>query len=342
MVKLLPTISLLISMLLSISIAVSTGSAADSSDTYSLNIDLPPAVVEDVTVIYALPAGLIYEPASLAFSGTPVTPTQVIQGPNDGTGPATITWSLGTVDNTADQDILIQFKAVVADVSSNRDGTFIGPGTATLNWTDPDGTSHDTSAQSSSLEVIEPDLQLDRRFDHTAAKPGDTVTCTFSLRHSINSHADAFDVDLVDALPAGLTYVPGSMQTVAGPDGTRDDSNGAKLSWHFDYVNRSWSGLQDIQLSYKATVDESVRGGSNLTCSAGLTWTSAQEDNSERRTYSKTADGTISISSDPPRLNISMGDNPDPVRPGSELTYTIRYLNRGGSAHDVAVEASYD
>jgi len=340
--RLLLIVSLPMAILFVISIAESTAIPDESSDIYTLNIDLRPEVVNDVTVIYALPKGLVYEPESLVFSGTPVTHTEAIQGSNDGTGPVTITWSLGSVDNTADQDILIQFKAVVADIASNIDGAIIGPGTATLSWKDSDGATYSSSAQSDSVEVIEPDLQLDRRFDHSTAKTGDTVTCTVSISHSVNSHADAFDVDLIEALPPGLTCIPGSMEIVAGPDGTRDDSNGAKLDWHFDQIDRSWSGLQDIQLSYKATVDDSVRGGSSLTSSAGLTWASTQEDDSETRTYSKTSDSTISISSELPRLNMSMADNPDPVRPAASLTYTLNYLNRGGSAHDVAVEANYD
>jgi uncharacterized repeat protein (TIGR01451 family) len=329
-------------MLCVISIAEPARSQDNSLDIYTLIIDLPPDMVNDVTVIYALPQGLVYEPNSLAFSGTPVTHTESIQGSNDGTGPALITWSLGTVDNTADQDIQIQFKAVVANIGSNKDGTLIGPGTAILSWNDPEGTTHGFSAQSDSVEVIEPDLQLDRRFDRSTAGNGDSVTCTLFVRHSANSRADAYDVDLIEALPSGLTYIPGSMEIVAGPEGAKDESGGARLNWHFDQVDRSWYTTKDIQLRYRAKVDEGVMEGSNLTSSAELGWASTEEENSERRTYSRTAESTITIASELPRLNISMADDPDPVSPAASLTYTISYLNRGGGAQDVAVEASYD
>lgn len=43
-----------------------------------------------------------------------------------------------------------------------------------------------------------------------------------------------------------------------------------------------------------------------------------------------------------PKLNISLEDDPDPVRPDEDLNYVIRYLNGGAQANNAVVDFQYD
>ena len=326
--------------LLFISSANCASAVPDTPDNFILKIDLPPEEVSDVTVTDTLPVGLIYQTNSLTISGAATNPVQTIDGSNDGSQPVQISWSFGRVNNYADQGIQIRFKIVVADTSSIKDGVLLAPAKASLSWKDADGIVHSCSGESSSVKVVEPDLEIKRKFEPSEGGQGDIVTCTFSIRHSQSSHADAFDVDLTESLPIGLTYVPASMEVLSGPAGTKDDSNPKSLHWHFEGVDRSFSGIQNILLRYKATIANST--GDSLKSIATLAWTSLPGAIADKRHYAKTSEGTVAVITKLPEFKISLADNPDPVRPGDELNYTIRYLNKGSYALGANIEATYD
>jgi uncharacterized repeat protein (TIGR01451 family) len=329
---------LLLAIFFSFNPTVAQSSSTDGES--NIIIDLPAEQVFDVVVTESLPVGLIYLPETLAITGASANPKVTLSGPNDGSSAATITWSFGNMNNSANQDIQIKFRAVVANVDRNQDGAFLAPGSATLSWKDTLGNIHSSSDQTPSIKVIEPDLQIKRQFSPARGWRGDTVSCTLNVLHSLSSTADAYDVDLQESLPQGLSYVPDSMEIVNGPAGTKDDSNG--IHWHFSRVDRSWSGAQKIQLRYKATIDSQVRPGDSLMCLATLDWTSTVGGNPEVRQYSITSEDRLMLTSKPSDLKISLADNPDPVRPGGILNYTISYLNKGGYTLDTVINANYD
>ena len=320
--------------------SISSGRQDKSDSSFTLQVDLPSKVVHDVKVVYSLPKGLVYKSDSLKISGAITHASQTINGPSDKSQTSKIIWNFGDVDNSADQDLLIKFDAIVADIASNREGMMIEPGTASLNWLDAEGKVQTMSNRSKPIEIIEPGLEMTRWFEPSSGWRGDTVSCTLNVLHSSSSTADAYNVDIQESLPQGLSYVPDSMEIVNGPAGSKDDSKG--LHWHFPQIDRSWSGDQMILLRYKATIDSQVRSNDTLMCLATLDWTSAPGENPEERQYSKTSEDRLMLTPKPSDLKISLADNPDPVRPGGILNYTISYRNRGGDALSTVVLANYD
>ena len=295
-----------------------------------------------MTIIDTLPSGLVYSAGSLKVTGASANMVETIAYPNDGSQPVTITWSFGDLDNSADEDILIQFQVLVADTDQNRDGMILAPSVALLQWRDQKGFAQSSSAKSTAVRIIEPDLQIKQRFMPPSAKIGETVTCTISFCHTPSSHSDAFDAEVIENLPQGLIYTPGSMEIVAGPKGRYDDSNSQKLRWHFDKIDMSWAKTNEIRLRYKATIDKRAKQGSTLNGTADLSWASSVGIYPEKRTYFETASGSISIASTPPAFVITVADYPNPIRPGDELTYAINYKNIGGYAQGAAIQATYD
>src|SRR5512147_1400321 len=120
--------SLLIFLLTCIIFAISAASSSlagadagvSSEDLVIVEVDLPSKLVHDVRVVGLFPRGLIYEDDSLSISGAASSASQTIDGPNDGTDDAAVTWSFGDIDNRGGQDIEIAFRAVMADVASNQ------------------------------------------------------------------------------------------------------------------------------------------------------------------------------------------------------------------------------
>lgn len=330
----------LFSFSLLLSFPVCASADLDQSNYFTLKVDLPPEVVNDVSVADVLPQGLIYVPASLSISGAATNPTQTIAGLDDGSQPIKITWSFGTVDNTADKNIIILFRAIVADYASNRDGAVLLPAQARLSWKDAGGSIHAYNGESGYIKVIEPDLEIVKTYQPSTSIKGDKIDCTLSISHTSNSHADAFDVDLTESLPKELAYVPGSQEILSGPIGTKDDSNQGSLKWHFDIVDRSWNEVKTIKLRYKAIIAKST--GNTLNSTASLAWSSLLGSDPNARHYAKTAVGTVTTAFKPPDLKISIADYPDPVRPGGQLTYTVTYVNKRGDASGVAVDLTLD
>jgi uncharacterized repeat protein (TIGR01451 family) len=328
-------------IILAVLFALSEASGHDT-DLYTIQIDLPAEIIHDVTIIDTLPSGLVYSAGSLKVTGASANMVETIAYPNDGSQPVTITWSFGDLDNSADEDILIQFQVLVADTDQNRDGMILAPSVALLQWRDQKGFAQSSSAKSTAVRIIEPDLQIKQRFMPPSAKIGETVTCTISFCHTPSSHSDAFVAEVTENLPQGLIYTPGSMEIVAGPKGTYDDSNSQKLRWHFDKIDMSWAKTNEIRLRYKATIDKRAKQGSTLNGTADLSWASSVGIYPEKRTYFETASGSISIASTPPAFVITVADYPNPIRPGDELTYAINYKNIGGYAQGAAIQATYD
>ncbi len=327
-------------MILAILCALAEASVHDT-DLYTLKIDLPAEIIHDVTITDTLPRGLIYSAGSLKVTGASTNMLETVAYPNDGSLPVTITWSFGDLDNSADEDILIQFHVLVADTDQNRDGMILAPNVALLQWRDQRGLAQSISAKSTAVRIIEPDLKIKQLFKPSSAEIGDIVTCTISFCHTPSSHSDAFDAVVTENLPQGLIYTPGSMEIVAGPSGWGDDSDSQKLRWHFDKIDMSWTNADEIQLRYKATVDKGAKQDFMLNSTADLSWASSTGIYPGKRTYFETAKGSISIASTPPAFIIAM-DSPNPIRPGDEITYSINYINEGGYAQGATIQASYD
>jgi len=321
--------------------ALAGSDSGSSSDTaYEINVNLPAAKVNDTSLVVTIPEGMIYDADSLDISGASTSADIAISSLNDGSVDVVVTMDFGEVDNSDDQDVLIRFKSLVANVDEIKNGLTLPPITATLQYRTKDGDLRQFSGKMDPVTVIEPNLQLVRTFSPARGWRGDTITCNLFVQHSPSSTADAYDVDIKEILPQGLSYVPDSMEIVKGPEGTMDCSLGP--GWHFPQLNKTWNGNNKIELKYKATIDKQVRSDADMTCLAALDWTSIPGANPEERHYSKTSEDKITLTSLPPTFNLSLADYPSPVNPGSDLTYTISYKNRGGDAIGTIVSANYD
>jgi uncharacterized repeat protein (TIGR01451 family) len=316
--------------------------ALDLQHRYVVTIDLPQGIVYDLRINLVVPRGLIYSGDSLVVTGASTSPLERVCFPNDGLQNVQVEWAFGDVDNSADQDIVINFNLIVANVEGNHNGVTLGNIEAHAMWRDLGNSEYTDRSESDLVKLIEPDMNIMLAASSPTAKVGDEITYTISVYHTSTSRADAFDVNLAQSVPLGMTYSPGSMEIIEGPVGSIDDSIAQELRCHFDKIDKTWLGTRKILVGYKATIDKSAKQGSQLNNVAGLAWASIAGDNPEKRIYSKTANSSISIIARPPVFNLSMADYPSPVHPGGELTYTFSYRNKGGSALGTAIEASYD
>jgi len=197
--------------------------------TYEIVIDLPLGVTfNNTTITDQLDLGLAFvDCISVLVQGVDETANVC---------PPTVTPAVGTSSNPADdgrqivftlptpitvtapnQQIVIQYRVIVLDVIENQDNVQLN-NSVTWAWT---GGSFSTS--SSDVEIVEPDLDIDKSATPTTNVPiGTPIQFTLVIDHTTPaSQADAFDVVVSDFLPANLQYVPCSASyTGLAPDTT--------------------------------------------------------------------------------------------------------------------------
>ncbi len=302
---------------------------------FQIEADFPSNGARDLWINDTLPRGLIYNSSSLSCRGADPKKL-IVEPPDDISSGGRICWFFGDVISVQRMDI--SYSAKVANDVANQDGLVLEGKKACLTCSGGKADCDEAGA----INLVEPDLALEKRASTSAGDAGDEMTYTLSIYHSQNSHATAFDVDVADALPSGLRYSPGSAEVLSGPPGTFDARG---LKWHFDSIDQSWSRDKAILLRYNATLTD-VQPGMEIINNATLSWSSLPGDRSGERDgsggvndYMRRASFRVNIM----RLSLIKLDDPDPVGVGETLTYTLIYENQGATAaHNVTISDELD
>jgi uncharacterized repeat protein (TIGR01451 family) len=296
---------------------------------FQIEADLPPGGAGDLWINDSLPRGLIYKAGSFYCRGASLKKEVMDMAGGelaDGEPSETrICWFFG--DDISASSIELGYSATVANTPENQNGLQLNGGTACMACS---GLNADCD-EAGYLSLVEPDLVLEATTSSSAGDVGDEITCTLSVFHSSSSSSPAFDVDVQDVLPSGLSYSSGSARVLSGPIATFDP---AELKWHFDSLDLSWNAQRKVLLRYNATISQAEPGDA-LGNNATLAWSSLPgKDSGERdgsggiNDYLRRASSRINVM----RLSISKLADPDPVNVGEPLTYTLTYENQGAVA----------
>ena len=312
--------------------------------TFELTIKVPEGTTPDAVVVDTLPAGLAF----VQMIGTPVVDSGItVNGSSSPTNPAftpvvtnngqTLTFTLGDIVNTNPDRQLhgftLRYQTVVLNVSSNISNKTL-TNSAKLTWTDH---TELPAAKSSPVTVIEPKLKIDKTVDKTTAQAGDTVTFTILVSHTGQSQTDAYNVDLSDVIPTGMTYVAASLTNTAGVIPT-SLSDGSTLTATYDKLAKGATST----LTFQATLDANVVAGSSIKNTVNETWTSlpgldpGQITPNNPNAYERTGDPA-----DPGQLNNYKASDPATVtiaQPSvSKSLVTTSIVNASNSATQAVI-----
>jgi large repetitive protein len=283
--------------------------------TFELTVRVPEGTTPNAIVVDTLPAGLAF----VQMVGTPVVdPGITVDGSTSPSNPVftpvvtnsgrTLTFTLGDIVNTNPDRQLhgftLRYQTVVLNVSSNISNKTL-TNSAKLTWTDH---TELPAAKSSPVTVIEPKLKIDKTVDKSTAQAGDTVTFTILVSHTGQSQTDAYNVDLSDVIPAGMTYVAASLQNTAGVVPT-SLSDGSTLTATYDKLAKGATST----LTFQATLDANVIAGQSIVNTVNETWTSLPGDPGQitpnnPNAYERTGDPT-----EPGQLNNYKASDPATV-----------------------------
>ncbi len=303
--------------------------------TFVLNVTLPEGTTPSLHIVDNLPDGLEYVVGSVqvdttGFNGTVPAPTVAPSG--SASSGQDITIDFGQITVASDNDdtnntFKVHFQAVLVDESGNQNGN-----TLTNNATMQIGNGAPVTTNDVAVNVVEPDLSVTKAVSNATPAYGETLNYTLTVAHTSDSTADAFDVEVTDVIPVGLTYVTGSATT---PTGWVVSYNAAThtLTWKGDLSRATGS----VQLTYQAKVDGPPAPpniGDTLSNTAQATWTSLLGSDANERTGAGdvddyASDATADVTVTAPNLTLSKDDGGVSSAAGQVIVYHLNYANTG-------------
>ena len=257
--------------------------------TYSIHIDIPVGTISDLKAVDVLDRGLAFvgcdattpiSSGSLVLAQNPcTTPSALTVQPEPTTSVDTadagrrITFDFGQVDNTSGsiQTLIVTYQVVVLDVADNVNG--VKDLNNSVQWQWNGGT---LSGSAESVEVVEPQLAIEKNVDPQVALLGSVVTYTIDISHTTASTAPAYDVLMTDGIPSGLVLVPGSI-TVSNSAGLPAATVTATATQFSVY----WVSFP-VGETATVTFQTTFIGPSPVINSANVEWSSLQIDPNPR------------------------------------------------------------
>ncbi|MCB2179598.1 DUF11 domain-containing protein [bacterium] len=180
-------------------------------------------------------------------------------------------FEFGSVASSSDVDetITIVYRAVVLDIPENVDGGGLD-NQVEITWTGGALSTGGTPA----LQIVEPDLLLSKKINKSTAAPGETVTYTLTVSHTADSTSNGFDLVLIDLMPAGVSYVPGTLALESGLAPTSLDENNPLelvITWDEFPLGQTAVLTFDAKVTEKSPEKEIINR-------ANLAWTSLPGD----------------------------------------------------------------
>ncbi len=267
---------------------------AGSPLTYTIDVrNDGPSEATNVVVTDPLPAGTTFVSATAG-------------GSHAG---GTVTWSLGTM--ASGDSATLQ---VTVQVDADRAAALSNTATVVSDVNDPD--PGDNSATEGTGVGSSADLSIVKSDAVDPVAAGDDVTYTLTVTNDGPSVAQ--DVEVSDALPAGVSFVSATPTT-----GSCGFAGGTVTC---DLGNLGPSDTETITLVVTTSVDGTL--SNTATVSSSTTDPAPGNDSDDEST---TVTPVVDVS-------VAIDDAPDPVLAGESLTYTLDVANDGpSSAGDVSV-----
>ena len=252
--------------------------------TYTVTITVPQGLTTGAQLVDTLPDGLAIvdlvslktnSPGLITFSnGTLDSILATAQASENGTNGSSATFDFGDIqDNdvvvTHTNTITAVYQVVALNVSANtNDRSQTNSARFFYN-----GTS--TSA-STTVEIVVPHMEVTKTVDNPTADAGDIVTYTLTIKHASDTGADAFNIDLSDLVPDGVTYVAGSLAYVP----SSDPNSLAPTTMSYDPVGNtihasynSFNTAQFSVLTYQGQVVDDIQAFQTVTNTATILYT---------------------------------------------------------------------
>jgi uncharacterized repeat protein (TIGR01451 family) len=263
-----------------------------------------PDAANNVSFTDALPAGTTFVSLSQPGGWTCTTPAGGANG--------TVTCSIASLGVTS-----APFNITVAVNAGLASGTALSNSVSAASTTsDPNG-GNNTDTETTNV-TTSADLLLSKTDSPDPVNAGSNVSYQITVTNA--GPSNAANASLSDTLPAGTTFV--SLSTT----GSWTCTTPAVGATGTVTCNNTSFGVTVDFFTIVVKVDPAVAAGTVLSNTATVSSPTTPDPNGANN--SATATTTVATSAD---MQVTKVDTPDPVTPGSNLTYTINVANVGPS-----------
>ena len=309
--------------------------------TYQVTITVPEGTMTGAQLVDTLDAGLGFVAVDSITTSSgdlnstigPITATNVGTTVNG----QTVTFDFGDIlinggNNNGVETITVVYRAVVLNDGANQSAD-TRSNSASFEW--DNGASSAAPASAEAVTIIEPELSITKTVtDGASGNVGDPVEYTLTIEHTANSETDAFDVSVVDNLPAEFANATISSVTGAGLDVADFEISGGALQV---------AGGATVDILYGQTVTIVLSGeigaaatpNSNVTNTANVQWQSIDGDDANERTGDGNGPNDYNDSNAADfhveQVDLSLDKTVTPLHPdvGDTVTFTIVVHNDG-------------
>ena len=188
-----------------------------------------------------------------------------------------VDFNFGTLANNSagEADLTVRYQVVVLDSLENQGSGSTPPLNNQAEWIWDSGQFSD---QAVGVLILEPDLTLTKDVDSTVAYPGQLLTFTLVIDHSLASETSAFDLELTDIIPDGLIYQP-PIRHIAGqaPDQIIDAGAPTLIIRWLEFENFGVNSVLEIDVLLDSEF-RLTKHNQSITNEASLSWTSLPGD----------------------------------------------------------------
>lgn len=282
--------------------------------TYKLSVYFIRGITPDVNVTDVLPAGLSYVSHTTQSTDAGLTFTSDVKS---GSG-QTLVISLGDVSNAAtnDDSIDIELKVRVDNVVGNQDGDQPANGggaagtSVTAKYNTPGvGTTEASVINPVIFTITEPDISVTKTATPDTQALGDEVS--YNIHVSNGGSSTAYDINLTDILPTGLTYV----------DGSSSDPGVIHNGQILTFMLAPLASGASLDIRYKATVDITADTTQPLVNKINGVYGSILDSNGSADGGRNGMDGINGLNNYVIEANASLQPNTDALMPVKSMTW---------------------
>lgn len=184
-------------------------------------------------------------------------------------------------DNLDKEFVRIRFSATVLNCAVNQNGHVLDP-TVVLTYVNAVSGFDVTTDGSTTLEVREADLAVELTFLEEELLPGDQTFVTVSVGHTANSTGNAYNVNLLNDLPIGLSFVEESFMNEC------ESLMGQDPATNFGSITAEWDSIPlgvTCELVYLVEVAETFPACTTTDNCMDITYASAFDVHMDTLSY---------------------------------------------------------
>jgi len=181
-------------------------------------------------------------------------------------------------------------------------------------------------SDSGDVQIIEPNLTIDKEGSISAGLPGDTVHYTITVQNTGTS--PAYDVEIEDVIPAGLILDPASITSTPHADSTTVVGN--TIKWEYDIIPNV--GSTTVIMEYDAMIPP--EGGTFTNTSTVIDYSSLPGDNPYERHYGPVSDQWTVEAPGTDILKLTLNTEINVPSPGGIVYFELTITNTGAMALD--------